>query len=378
MKKILPRAFFFVVVLLVSAAFFGLIGDFILAVFWAIVMTIIFYPRYTKILARFPKKPGLSAGLTLLFILAIVIIPLGGVSIAIVNEASKIVAKISKDDQSLEEHVQDIQESIPIEESQLQTFGLSKAEVQVKLNEILTNGTKFIAAKAITLTQNIFSFFVSFFLMLYMLYFFLKDGKKLVQELVWVLPMGDKQEWTLLMRFESVARATVKGSLLVALVQGMMGGLLFWAVGIPAAFLWGVVMVLASLLPVGSALVWAPWAVAFFLQGAVGKGVVLLVVGAGFIGLIDNFLRPRLVGQDAKMPDYLVLLSTLGGLSWFGLSGFVIGPVIAALFVSCWQMMGKEYGKPYEQVVTAATEEDLDSIDDFEEIEEIAEKKTDQ
>jgi len=93
---------------------------------------------------------------------------------------------------------------------------------------------------------------------------------------------------------------------------------------------------------------------AMFLQGNIGKGIVLLVVGAGFIGLIDNLLRPKLVGQDAKMPDYLVLLSTLGGLSWFGLSGFVIGPIIAALFMSCWEMMGTEYGKPYESVVTEA------------------------
>lgn len=305
------------------------------------------------------KKPNLSAALTVLYILLIVIVPLTIVTFAVVEESGNVYEKFQDNDISIEEQITDIQEAIPIDNSLLRKFGLNAEKIRTNVTTLVTTGTKALATQALTFTQNIFGFVMNFFVMLYILFFCLRDGKRLVQELIWVIPIGDKQEWQLLQRFESVARATVKGSLLVAMVQGVMGGILFAFVGIEAAFLWGVFMVLASLLPVGSALIWGPWAIVMFWQGEFGRGMALLIVGAGFIGLIDNILRPRLVGQDTKMPDYLVLISTLGGLTWFGLSGFVIGPIIAALFVTCWQMLGREYGKPRELVVTAPTVEEM-------------------
>jgi predicted PurR-regulated permease PerM len=136
-----------------------------------------------------------------------------------------------------------------------------------------------------------------------------------------------------------VVRATVKGNLLVAITQGALGGLIFWILGIPTVLPWAVLMAFLSLLPaVGAGLVWAPVAVYFLLSGAIWQGVVLTLFGVFVIGLVDNFLRPILVGKDTKMPDYLVLVSTLGGLAVFGLNGFVIGPLIAALFISCWAL----------------------------------------
>ncbi|MEL7162150.1 MAG: AI-2E family transporter [Bacteroidota bacterium] len=132
---------------------------------------------------------------------------------------------------------------------------------------------------------------------------------------------------------------------MVAIVQGSIGGVLFALVGIPAALLWGVAMTLLALLPVGgSAIVWLPAAVILFAQGFVGRAIAIVIVGTLIIGLVDNLLRPLLVGRDTEMPDYLVLISTLGGITYFGLSGFVIGPTIAALFITVWEMMGKDYG----------------------------------
>lgn len=359
MKKSFPQIFFLVIVFLVTAAFLGLIGGFIMSVFWAIVFAILFHNRYELFLKRFPGKPNLSAGLTLGFILLVVIVPLTIIGFAVVDEATQVYLKIEKSDFSIAEQIEDLQERIPVAQTALERIGLDYNKIKNSLIDVLTNGTKFMATSAVTISQNIFGFLINFSLMLYILFFFIRDGKRLVQELVWVVPIGDEQEWTLLRRFESVARATVKGSLLVALIQGAIGGVLFAIVGIPAAFLWGVIMVLASLLPIGSTIVWGPWAVAMFIQGNVGAGVALLVVGAGLIGLMDNLLRPRLVGQDTKMPDYLILLSTLGGLTWFGLSGFVIGPIIAALFITCWEMLGREYGEPYEEIVTEPTADAL-------------------
>ena len=145
-------------------------------------------------------------------------------------------------------------------------------------------------------------------------------------------------------KFAEVCRATVKGSLVVALVQGTIGGVALWVLGIQGAILWGTLMVILSLLPaVGSALVWAPAAAWLLMTGAWIKGIILILVGVFLIGLIDNILRPLLVGRDTKMPDYLILISTLGGISLFGLSGFVMGPVLAALFLVIWQIFMEEY-----------------------------------
>src|SRR5690606_13847821 len=131
----------------------------------------------------------------------------------------------------------------------------------------------------------------------------------------------------------------VKGNIVVAATQGMLGGLIFWALGIQGALLWGVIMAVLSLLPaVGAALIWLPVAIYFLATGAIWQGIVLILFGVLVIGLVDNILRPILVGKDTKIPDYVILISTLGGLSVFGLNGFVLGPLFAALFIACWDL----------------------------------------
>jgi predicted PurR-regulated permease PerM len=183
--------------------------------------------------------------------------------------------------------------------------------------------------------------------MLYLLYFFMRDGTKLLDGLVHALPFGDERERHLLERFAAVSRATIKGSLVVGIAQGAIGGILFAVLGIGAPVLWGVVMALLSIVPaVGPALVWLPAAVILIINGSLIKGIVLIGVGALIIGLVDNLLRPLLVGRDTKMPDYLILLSTLGGLTAFGIAGVVIGPIIAAFFLSVWEMAEAEYANP--------------------------------
>jgi predicted PurR-regulated permease PerM len=137
-----------------------------------------------------------------------------------------------------------------------------------------------------------------------------------------------------------VIRATIKGSVIVAIVQGLIGGIVFWALGVEGALLWGVMMGLFSLLPaVGTGLVWVPVAIYLFAIGAIAKGLILVICGLFVIGMVDNILRPILVGRDTRMPDYVVLISTLGGLQLFGFSGIVIGPVIAALFIAIWNIV---------------------------------------
>jgi predicted PurR-regulated permease PerM len=175
--------------------------------------------------------------------------------------------------------------------------------------------------------------------MLYLLFFLLRDGQQLAARIRQAVPLGRNYKVRLFNNFTTVIRATVRGNVLVAAAQGALGGLIFWFLGVQAPLLWGVVMAFLSLLPaVGAAIVWAPVAVYFLVTGAIWQGVVLMAFGVVVIGLVDNILRPLLVGKDTKMPDYVVLLSTLGGMALFGLNGFVIGPVIAALFIAAWDL----------------------------------------
>ena len=185
---------------------------------------------------------------------------------------------------------------------------------------------------------------VFFFLMLYLLFFFLRDGPRMLEALVRALPLGDQRERHLLGRFAEVSRATIKGTLVVGIVQGTIGGIAFAVLGIGAPVLWGTMMALLSILPaVGTALVWLPAAIFLIVSGQIVGGIALILVGVFVIGLVDNLLRPMLVGRDTRLPDYLILLSTLGGLAGFGLAGIIIGPIIAAFFMSVWQMAEKEF-----------------------------------
>lgn len=344
MQKNFPHIFFLLLVLLVTMAFVGLISDFMMGIFWAVILTILFHNTFDTLKIRLNGKENLAAVLTLLFIILIVIIPILLIGSSLVSESLFYYEKVSSGEIDLRGVIDDLRANIPKTEAMLVNYGIDLDKARESLNELITNGSQLAASQALKFTQNFFNFFLQFAVMLYVLFFLLRDGAQLIEAIIRVLPIGDEKERALFRRFESVARATVKGSLLVAILQGFIGGILFWAVGIPAAMLWGVVMIFLSLLPVGSTIVWLPAAIILFFQGEVGKAVAILIVGALVIGLADNILRPRLVGQDTKMPDYLILLATLGGISWFGLSGFVIGPIIAALFITVWQMTGKEFG----------------------------------
>lgn len=343
MKKNTPHLFLLLLVTVVTLTFFGLIKDFLLTCFWAVVLAILFHPLYRRIGVAMRGRKNGAAGVTLLIILIMVVTPLIFIGLTILNESIQVYELVKSGELRPQAIVDYIQEQIPEVEKTLEDIGLDLDQIRTSLANAASGITGAVAGQALGLTQNIFGFLVQFFLMLYILFFFLRDGRKLLRQTVRAIPIGDENEWKLIKRFSSVARATVKGSLIVALTQGLIGGILFWAVGIPGAPLWGMVMTVLSLLPVGSGMIWGPAAIILFVQGHFVKAIIILVVGALIIGLIDNFMRPRLVGNDTKMPDYLILLSTLGGLAWFGLPGFVLGPIIAALFVTCWDIMGNEY-----------------------------------
>jgi predicted PurR-regulated permease PerM len=294
--------------------------------------------------------------LTLCCILFIVILPLGLISTAVVREAIALYQRIETGQINLQEPMRAIESALPMAKAYLEHFGIDTQRLTQWLTSGAVTASQLLASQAFNLGQNALHFSVMFALMLYLLFFFLRDGRQLVEAIIHVLPFGDDRERRLFAKFAEVSRATIKGTLVVGIVQGTIGGLLFWALGINSAVFWGVIMAILSIFPaIGSAVVWVPAALIFFVTGNIVKGIVLLAVGACVIGLADNFLRPLLVGRDTRMPDYLVLLSTLGGLTVFGISGLVIGPVIAALFLAVWEMFAQEYHRGETTVVLPET-----------------------
>jgi predicted PurR-regulated permease PerM len=226
----------------------------------------------------------------------------------------------------------------------MESTGLDPARLQSQLSSSAVQLSQLVASRALAIGQDTLRITVYFFLMLYLLFFFLRDGQRILAAATRALPLGDERERLLLRRFAEVSRATLKGTLVVAIVQGTIGGVAFSVIGIGAPVLWGVAMAVLSIVPVvGSALVWFPAAVVLILGGQLVAGIALILVGALVMGVVDNLLRPVLVGRDTRMPDYLILLSTLGGLAAFGLAGVVIGPIIAAFFLAVWRMASEEF-----------------------------------
>jgi len=333
---------FLLLVVAISLAFAWILWPFFGAVFWATVMAIMFAPLYRWLLRSMRQRRALSALASVAIIVGIVILPAAAISSLLINEGMSVYERIQSGELDFGRYVQQVLGVLPPwATSLMDRFGLTNfSAVQERLSGGVTRGIRFLAAHALNVGQNTFEFVVSFFIMLYMLFFLLRDGGELSRRIGQAIPLQNDLQRGLASKFATVVRATIKGNIVVAIVQGALGGLIFWFLGIHAPVLWAVVMAFLSLLPaVGAGLVWLPVAIYLLATDAIWEGILLIGYGVLVIGLVDNVLRPMLVGKDTKMPDYVVLVSTLGGMAIFGLNGFVIGPVIAAMFIAVWDVV---------------------------------------
>lgn len=335
---------FLLLLVLVSLAFFWVLWPYYGAVFWGVIFALVFSSLYARLLRAMPGKTTLAALLTVALILLLVVLPASLIAALLVQEAGSVYERVQSGDLNFSRYFQQVYDALPawitdlLERFDLNNFRL----IQARLSDSLTQGSQFLAKHALSLGQNTFDFLVSFFVMIYLLFFFLRDGASLSRRIKDALPFDEAIKRNLSSKFTTVIRATVKGNVVVAMLQGALGGLMFWFLGIHAPVLWGTVMTFLSLLPaIGAALLWLPVAVYFLVTGALWQGLVLIAWGVLVIGLVDNVLRPILVGKDTKMPDYVVLVSTIGGISLFGLNGFVIGPLIAAMFIAAWDIFAR-------------------------------------
>jgi len=335
----LEQKVFLALLLVVSVAFGWILLPFYGAVFWAVILAIIFAPVQRRLLARLNARRNLAALATLFICLLVAVLPVILIAGVLVQEGTTLYKQIESGEIDIDSFVSHAKELLPASwQAQMQRFGLGDMDqIRERLASSALQGSQFLATKAFSFGQGTFQFMLSFFLMLYLLFFLLRDGRELVARIRKAVPLSDNQKRRLFSKFTRVVRATVKGNIVVAATQGALGGIISAILGIPSAVLCGVLMAFLSLLPaVGAGVIWTPVAIYFLMKGLIVQGVILILYGVLVIGLVDNILRPILVGKDTKMPDYVVLISTLGGLSLFGLNGFVIGPLIAALFISAW------------------------------------------
>ena len=311
------------------------------AILWGFILSLLFTPCYDWLLSRLRGRRTAAALLTMLVVLLVVIVPMVLIALSLAHEAATLYQRIQSGDINPSVYLRGVFDALPAWiVSLLKNFGLADfGALQRRLSALLTQGGQFIAVQTLSVGQITFDLVANLFIALYLAFFLIRDGDAIVQTIQKGIPLAPAHKRALWEQFTTVVRATVKGNLLVAATQGALGGLAFWFVGIGAPVLWAVLMAFLSLLPaVGAGLVWVPVALYLLAQGDLAMALALTAWGVLVIGLVDNLMRPMLVGKDTRMPDYVVLISTLGGMAVMGINGFVAGPTIAAMFIAVWQL----------------------------------------
>lgn len=338
----IQQIFFFSLLIATTGVFLWMVGGYLFPVFWAIVIAIVFYPLYTKLEKVLKGKSNIASLISILAVIFVVVLPLAIIGSMIVRESIDLYQQISQS--SNINGGSNILNQIEVYAGYLNQYGISTDVFIEKVREVAVTASRNIAIALLTFSQITFSLIISTAIMLYLLFFFFRDGEKIEKILHDYLPLGIKHQKVLFARFAETSRAVVKGTLLIAIIQGLLGGIVFWITGISNPALWGVAMAFLGIIPaIGPALIWVPAGILLIVTGSLWGGITILAVGTLLISLIDNALRPVLIGRGSKMPDTIALLATIGGLATFGVSGAVVGPIIAAFFLSLWGMFGEKY-----------------------------------
>lgn len=336
------RIMFFVLMGVVGLLLLLILKPFLFALFWAAVIASVFRPLFQRINRRL-NRPDVSSSIVIVVILLIIFLPAAIISSLVVAESIEIYNSIDSSGPTLESTLKN-------------TFNqfthhpyIEKLHIQEKVwIDKMTEAAKAVANYLLSslkgLTENALTFFVQFGVMLYALYFFIRDGDRFLQSVIRVFPLGNGREHILYEKFKVTAWATLKVTMIIGGIQGVLGGLIFFLTGIKGALTWAIIMVMTSIIPsIGCAIVWAPASIIMIIMGHVWEGVIIMAFGVLVISMVDHFLRPLLLGKDVEMHSLTVFLSTLGGIMLFGISGFVIGPIVASLFTSILEMYEQYY-----------------------------------
>ncbi|MEG3165335.1 AI-2E family transporter [Sphingomonas sp. PB2P19] len=321
------------------------VSSFVSALLWAALAALLFQPLFQRLLTRWPDRRSTAAAVTLLIITVAVVIPAIIVTSLVVDQAAGVYTQIRSGQINFASYFEQVHDALPQRlQRMLDGAGFGSFErAQSQISQTVSNSASLLTQRALSIGANAASFVLVFGVGLYVTYFLLRDGEHIGTAVVRALPLERNVAERLADKFVMVVRATIKGSGVVALVQGALGAVTFWIVGLPAALLWGMIMAIAALLPaIGPTIIWAPVAIYLLATGAIWQAVVVILSGVLVIGLADNILRPILVGRDTGIPDWLVLVTTLGGINLVGLSGIVVGPLAGALFITGWQILTEQ------------------------------------
>ena len=317
-----------------------ILAPFLSSIIWAILLAMVFYPLFQRLQRLLKKKEVLSALLMTLLVLIVIILPFSLLMASLAGEVVDLyhqVEEMIKTGQ-LQTYIEGMKE-IPIFKWILAGLGqhidFSQANPLPLLLKNLNQISTFIFNQTTTLLKGFSSFVVGFFFTLLSLYYFFKDGSHLFARLKEIVPLPSKERDLLIQRFRDMIYATIYGGLLIAMIQGLLGGLSFWVLGLPSPIFWGTAMALLSFIPIGgTALIWVPAAIILLIEGAVLKGLLLLGMGVFVISMVDNLLRPFFISTRTNIHPLLLFFAVLGGVQAFGLIGFVAGPLVATLFLT--------------------------------------------
>jgi len=326
----------------ISIAFLIMIQGFLTALLLAAIFSALCQPLHSRLLRWFGGRAVLASLVTILVLLIGIIGPLLGFLGIVTSQAVEVSSavqpwiqeQISGRGELSVERFFDLPDELEPYESQ----------VYAKAGELTSRVGEFLLNSLAAATRGTANFFFMLFIMLYAMFFFLRDGSKILDKILYYMPLESDDEYLMVDKFVSVTRATLKGSLVIGIVQGGLAGLAFAVVGIEGAAFWGTVMAVLSIIPgIGTALIWVPAAIYLAVNGQSVASAGLTFWCVVVVGTVDNVLRPTLVGRDTQMSDLLIMLSTLGGLVLFGPTGLVVGPIIAALFVTVWEIYGEAF-----------------------------------
>lgn len=335
---------FLILLLVITVAFAWLIMPFFGAIVWGVIVAILFRPVYLRMERGLGGRRNTAAALCVLLIIALVVLPALLLGFSLVQEAANLYLQLETGEIDPARMLEQVRKALPDwADEMLVSAGwtdLEKAREMVasSLASVLQN----IAGRALWFGQGALQLLAALGVMLYLVFFLLRDGTVIAHKIKQALPLRPSIRDRLIRHFIIVTRATMKGTVVVAMVQGFVGGIIFWMLGMPAPILWGLLMGFFSLLPaVGTGIIWVPVAGYLLITGSVTEGLILIFCGLFIIGLIDNILRPILVGHDTRLPEFVVLIATLSGLSLMGLNGVIVGPLIAALFLAVWEIVAR-------------------------------------
>lgn len=341
----LQQASFLIILALVSLLMAVIVYPFAQPLLWAALAAIMFQPLYRNVLRRMRGRRNPAAGLSLLIIFILVLVPAAWIASMVVEQALVLVASLQQQPLDLALLFDQVYGSLPdpLRDAVNRSGWANLAAVQARLQELLTQSAGVIASQAVSIGSGALGFMLSLGVGLYVMFFLLRDGERIGRTVLCAVPVKRSIADRLAERFLGIVRATIKGTGVVAVVQGALGWITLMIAGVPSAVLFGVLMAIFALVPViGAGAVWLPAGLYLLVTGETWQGVFVLLVGFFVISSADNVLRPILVGRDTGIPDWIILVSTLGGISLVGFSGIVLGPLVAGLFLASWSILREQ------------------------------------